>query len=278
VKKPDIQAINFDAVRSSARLNAPDRYYAALFAPVALRNDLIALAAFTGELERIVRLVSDATLGEIRILWWRDALLGWDGESLSGNPVLDQFAGVVKRYALPRASLEDYFGAHVHALYADPPAEEAALDRELHAIDGTPLALAAQILGVAIDENMRDLLDVAARAAGPTRIGLELPYTLMRGRSPLPAARSPNPFATPQDWGPQIAWLAERAAESLSTMRRHLAGQPPALITALLPLALVEPYFRALQKAGHEPARDIVEIAPLARLWRIARAHWTGRL
>jgi phytoene synthase len=33
-----------------------------------------------------------------------------------------------------------------------------------------------------------------------------------------------------------------------------------------------------LQGARHEPVRDIVEIAPIARLWRIARAHWSGRL
>jgi phytoene synthase len=278
VKKSDKQAIDFEAVRASARINAPDRYYAALFAPVALRKDLIAVAAFTGEIERIARLVSDAALGEIRIVWWRDALLSWEGESLSGNPVLDVFADVARRHALPPAALEDYLSAHAHALYADPPADDAALDRELHAIDGTPFALAVQILGIANDENVREVLNAAARAAGFTRIGLDLPHMLMRGRTPLPAGRSPNPFATPQDWGPQIAWLAERAAEALGTMRRHLAGLPPALTTALLPLALVEPYFRALQKARHEPTRDIVEIAPLARLWRIGRAHWTGRI
>ena len=104
------------------------------------------------------------------------------------------------------------------------------------------------------------------------------PTRCSEGRTPLPKARSPNPFVSPQDWGPQIAWLAGEAAEAIGAVRRHLAGKPRAFVTALLPLALVEPYFRALQKAGHEPARDIVEIAPLARLWRIAWAHWTGRL
>ena len=66
---------NLEAVRASARLNAPDRYYAALFAPAAVRDDLIALAAFCGEIARIGRQVSEPVMGEIRITWWRDALL-----------------------------------------------------------------------------------------------------------------------------------------------------------------------------------------------------------
>ena len=54
---------NLEAVRASARLNAPDRYYAALFAPAAVRDDLIALAAFCGEIARIGRQVSEPVDG-----------------------------------------------------------------------------------------------------------------------------------------------------------------------------------------------------------------------
>lgn len=268
---------NLQAVRASARLNALDRYYAALFAPAAVRDDLIALAAFSGEIARIGRQINEPAVGEIRIAWWRDALLAAE-HGVSGNPVLDVFADVVKRHALSPERIEDFLSAHAEALYVDAPADDQALNRRLRAIDGTPLALAAQILGVAVDERANEVLDAAARAAGMARIGLELPYALMHGRSPLPVARSPNPFESPADWHPQIAWLAAEAAAAMGVVRRHLADKPQAFITALLPLALVGPYFRALQMPRHEPTRDLVEIAPLARLWRIARAHWTGRL
>lgn len=268
---------NLQAVRASARLNALDRYYAALFAPAAVRDDLIALAAFSGEIARIGRQINEPAAGEIRIAWWRDALLAAE-HGVSGNPVLDVFADVVKRHALSPERIEDFLSAHAEALYVDAPADDQALNRRLRAIDGTPLALAAQILGVAVDERANEVLDAAARAAGMARIGLELPYALMHGRSPLPVARSPNPFESPADWHPQIAWLAAEAAAAMGVVRRHLADKPQAFITALLPLALVGPYFRALQMPRHEPTRDLVEIAPLARLWRIARAHWTGRL
>lgn len=264
-------------VRASARAHAPDRFYAALFAPLEPRADLIALAAFTGEIERIARQVSEPALGEIRVAWWRDALVKSAESRLTGNPVLDAFAVTVRRRALSLHHIEDYLDAHAEALYPDPPASDADLVARLQRIDGIPFLLAAAILGFEMDAA---ILEGAARASGFARLGVELPYALMRGRAPLPIARAPNPYeeGTAADWRPQMSWLAEEGRRGLRDVRRHLTGKPRVFTTSLLPLALVEPYFRALQEPGHEPARDIVEIAPIARLWRIARAHWSGRL
>ncbi len=277
VTNAELDASNFDAVRLSARTTAPDRYYAALLAPAEARDDLIALAAFTGEIERISRQVSEAALGEIRVTWWRDAFLGRGESGRSGNPTLDAFAEVIRRRSLSLGRIEDYLAAHADALYGEPPIDDADLYARLRAIDGTPFVFAASILGVTLDE---PIVDAAARASGLARIGIELPYALMHGRALLPKARSPNPFG-PDDagnWRPHIAWLVAEGRQAIAEVRRHLTGKPRLFTTALLPLALVEPHFRALEKPRHEPARDIVEIAPIARLWRIARAHWPGRI
>ncbi|WP_045835799.1 squalene/phytoene synthase family protein [Hyphomicrobium sp. 99] len=273
----DTRAIDFDAVRLAARTYAPDRFYAALFAPIEAREDLIALAAFTGEIERISRQVSEAALGEIRVAWWRDSFLSRGESGRSGNPTLDAFAEVVRLRALSLGAIEDYLAAHADDLYGEPPANDAELAKSMRIIDGTPFLFAASILGVTLDE---PLIDAAARASGFARIGLELPYALMRGRALLPIARSPNPFGPdePEDWRPQAAWLASEGRRALAEVRQQIKGKPKAATTAFLPLALVEPYFRALQNPRHEPARDILEIAPIARLWRIARAHWSGRI
>ncbi|MFT3731315.1 MAG: squalene/phytoene synthase family protein [Hyphomicrobium sp.] len=267
----------FDVVRTSARTHAPDRFYSALFAPVEARDDLIALAAFTGEIERITRQVREAALGEIRVAWWRDAFLSRGESGRSGNPVLDAFADVIRRRALPLGRIEDYLAAHADALYAEPPTGDDELLARLRIIDGTPFRLAASILGANLDDAT---LDAAARASGFARLGIELPYALMHQRPLLPLARAPNPYdgAEAADWRPQIAWFAAEGERALSDVRRHLTGKPRIFTTALLPLALVEPYFRALQNPRHEPARDVVDIAPIARLWRIARAHWSGRI
>jgi phytoene synthase len=267
----------FDVVRTSARAHAPDRFYAALFAPAEARADLIALAAFTGEIERISRQVSEAALGEIRVAWWRDAFLSRGESGRSGNPILDAFAEVIRRRALSLGRIEDYLAAHADALYAEQPASDEDLIARLRIMDGTPFLLAAAILGIELDD---ETVDAAGRAYGFARLGTELPYALMHGRALLPMARAPNPFneAEATDWRPQIAWFAAEGGRALADVRRHLTGKPRLFRTSVLPLALVEPYFRALQSARHEPARDIVDIAPIARLWRIARAHWSGRI
>lgn len=265
-------AIDFDAVRASARRNALDRYYAALFAPDQARADLIATAAFTGEIERVALDVGEAGLGEVRIAWWRDRLLGKDENGRSGSPVLDSFADVAERHAFSNEMLDAYFACHGRALYGYATADHEALISELRVLDGTPFALAGRILGIELDE---EVLAAASRAAGFVRIGRDLPFLLMRGRLPLSEHAGAQ---WEQDWRAQIAWLARGAGEALQLVRRHLAGKPGEFATPLLSLALVEPHFRALQKAGHEPTRDLVDIAPLVRLWRIAKAHWTGRL
>lgn len=54
-------------VRDTARTYAPDRYLAALLAPKSYRDDLIILAAFLGEMERIPKIVREPALGEIRL-------------------------------------------------------------------------------------------------------------------------------------------------------------------------------------------------------------------
>ena len=59
-------------VRETARQWNFDGYLAATLAPGACQNDLIAVAAFVGELERILHTVSEPTLVQIRIQWWRD--------------------------------------------------------------------------------------------------------------------------------------------------------------------------------------------------------------
>jgi phytoene synthase len=272
-----MRAVDLEPVRESARAHAPDRYYAALFAPVEARDDLIALAAFTGEIERIARQVGEAALGEIRVTWWRDAFLSRGESGRSGNPTLDAFAEVIRRRSLSLGRIEDYLAAHADALYGDPPSDDADLKARMRIIDGTPFIFATSILGADLDEH---IVDLASRASGFARIGVELPFTLMHGRALLPKARAPNPFSPHEavDWRPQMAWLAAEGLGAVNELRRHLTRKPDLFTTALLPLALVEPYFRALQDARHEPARDIVEIAPIARLWRIARAHWSGRI
>ena len=83
-------------IREAARVHEPDHTIAAMLAPRTVRVDLITLAAYCGEVRRIPLSVSDATLGEIRLQWWRDVVSAGAQGGLSGNPIADEKALAVK--------------------------------------------------------------------------------------------------------------------------------------------------------------------------------------
>ena len=61
-------------VRDAARAYDRDRYLSALLAPSRARDDLVVLAAYLGEIQRVPLMIREALAGEIRLQWWRDAL------------------------------------------------------------------------------------------------------------------------------------------------------------------------------------------------------------
>ena len=69
---------------------------------------------------------------------------------------------------------------------------------------------------------------------------------------------------------------------SLAEARRLVRPLPRRARVAFLPLALVEPYVRQLERhvdrMGDEALRREVQIVPLTRVWRIAGAHLFGLL
>jgi 15-cis-phytoene synthase len=264
-----------DTVRDAARQGAPDRYLAALLAPRKVRNDLIALAAFAAEIEKIPQLVSDPHIGEIRIQWWRDALLAPQAGS-TGNPVADAFAETIQRHKLPVERIAAHLDAAVHALYADAPADDIQLTLSLEMSEGTLFTLAAHILGAPQFETTGGIGLAGTQAYGLTKIGLSLPYALARGRNPLPPSLAPN--SNEPDWHQRILQLSGKARLQLEHARAAYPAEKAAVKLALLPLALVEPYLRALSQRSHDPARDLAEIAPLTRAWRLVKTHVGGRI
>jgi 15-cis-phytoene synthase len=277
-----------ESIADSARAGEPDRYLAALLAPPAARDGLLALAAFAAELGRIGFLVTrEPMMGEVRLQWWRDALQPADLGVRTGSPIADALREAMVRHSLPAQLLLDMVDARASDLQPEPYPTEDALAAYLAGNEGALFTLAAHVLGVPAPANPDlDAASIAAgRAYGLVRLLLRLPHALARGFSPLPNERL------------QLAGIADLASEAdpakiaalmqdlhaqvlrnLEAARQHVANLPRPARVAFLPLALVEPYLRALEKPGQNPLRDLAEIAPLQRIWRIGRAHWLGRM
>lgn len=266
-----------DEMRQTARTLEPDRYLAALLSPRAARDDLVVLAAFVADLKRIPHIVADPHLAEIRLAWWRDALLAGSGAS-TGNPLADAMHATIARHELDREALAVWLDAFAHTFYRAAPQDEAHLDLELSLIEGTPFAFAARICGAPANAGMDAATKAAGIAYGLARLGLEFARSLARGRVPLPGLVSEDADVNSVSAANARRALSALAPPRIAAMKSTVRAISPAAKAALLPLALVEPYLSASCAQDHDLTRELADVAPLTRVWRVWRAHMSGRV
>lgn len=247
-------------VRRAARELDHDRYLAALLAPARARDQLLALAAFHGEIARIPASVSEPTIGAIRLQWWRDALED-PSSAATGSPVADAMRrALVARQIEPEAPLaiiDAYEALLHHGSLAQPDALTAFAD----AGQGAAFRMAAHILGAA-EGDAAPLIDAAAQCYGRVQLLRALPILLSRGHNPIGAGTS-------VDWVMQIAPILAISRAELAKVRRLAPLAPATMLQAILPVALVEPYLKALEGLGSNLGLEQATISPLSRVWRI---------
>lgn len=82
----------------------PDRYLLSLFAPARARQALWALFLFNHEIAKTRSMVTDTTLGLIRLQWWRDEIAKICHGGTGGQiPVLSTLAPAIHAHNLPQA-------------------------------------------------------------------------------------------------------------------------------------------------------------------------------
>jgi len=266
------------AVRALAREGDPDRYLSALFASPAARDALFALYAFNAELARIAELVTEPGLGEIRLQWWRDALDHAAAGISSGHPVVDALGEIMLERGVSREDLRRLIDARQFDVSVKLMPDRATLDTYLAETAGLLFRLGAEIAGDG--EADRDAVSSAAKAAGRayglTGLMRALPVHAARGRIDIPAdmllrqGTSQAELARGKTTGglkQVLAELRRDARASLHAALGHLETLRASERATFRPLALVEPYIRALEKG--DPLHSIADINPLYRLWRL---------
>jgi len=282
--KPDVPV----EVRDAAMRGEPDRYIAATLASPEARPALAALAAFAAEVSHIPAVVSEAPLGAIRLQWWHDALAEGREGRLSGHPVADALIAAIDAHGLPRDLIEAVIEARELDLSGAMPEDDDELDAYLQATQGNIFLLGLCALG-AEREEVAELAALAGRAYGIARGFCRLPVLLHNGGMILPAGRLKAAGIEPvqlvsQPIPPDVVdavrrvadAMAKDALEALSRARAQARRLDRRYRPALLPLAMVEPYFQA--QSFQRILVETVEIAPLRRVMRIGLAHLTGRL
>ncbi len=81
-----------DLLAAEVRRRDRDRWLAALYVPAARRRALMALWALDLELEQVARTATEPMLDEIKLAWWREALVRLDTAPPPPQPLLRELA------------------------------------------------------------------------------------------------------------------------------------------------------------------------------------------
>ncbi len=139
----------------------PDRFLAAMAAPVRAREALFPLYAFNLEVARAPFVTKEPMIAEMRLQWWRDAVEEIaSGGVVRSHEVATPLAQVAREAELPEAVLDALVAARRWDINADPFEDQAALDAHLDATAGGLMWLTAKALGAGDEE------EAAVRQAG----------------------------------------------------------------------------------------------------------------
>lgn len=273
-----------------ARRHDPDRFAAALFAPVARQEALFALIAFNHEVAKTAEVVSEPLLGEIRLQWWSEALAELFEGRVRRHEILEALAGPAAADGLEQAGLERIIEARRRDLAGEPPADLDSLERYC---DDTSAALLGLELGVLRGGEGGDPGDQRRRAA--RQIGIAwalvgllraLPFHARRKRLYLPAdhlaAAGVEPgsiFAleSSERLAGVVMRLAGRASERLAEGAAAVEALPRRERAPLLIGRLARVYLKRLAAADYDPFDPRIAADLPQRSWLLAWAALAGR-
>lgn len=272
-------AASYESCRALVRAEDRDRYLSGLFTPIARRQHLFALYAFNIEIAHVAERVREPTMGEIRLQWWRDTIEGKAAGDAAGNPVAHALIDTVARCKLSQPLLLELIDAHAFDLYSDPMASMHQLESYLDDTSVALMRLALEVLNGGSDLEMGTKF--AGRAYGLARLLRGFGLHAAHGKVFVPPldvlARHGADYAmalSGEVTGNLIAALAEmreQARSDLMLAEPWLAKTENAL-AALLPVALVAGYLKAMERPAYDPFRTRVEIAPWKKPWILWRA------
>ncbi|MDV7142847.1 squalene/phytoene synthase family protein [Tropicimonas sp. TH_r6] len=241
----------------------PDRFRAAMTAPVAAREGLFPLYAFNVEVTRAPWASQEPMICEMRLQWWTD-LLGQiaDGAAIQSHEVATPLAGLVRERGLDVAPLQALVAARRWDIYRDPFESAEEFDRYLDASAAGLMWASAQALGAPaeLEPTVRDI----GWAGGLAALFRAVPALEARGRFPLHDGRPGS-----------VAALAHRGLERLSAARRVPISKEVA--PALRAAWRAEASLKCAVSAPDRVVQGALEESPLRQWASLSRRVLTGR-
>lgn len=267
----EIDPVIADVVRSFDR----DRYICALHAPPAIRGDLLALYAFHAEITRVADLASEPMPGEIRLQWWRDALVAESGVSQkTGNPVAQTVAETIARHGLPRKSFDDMIEARTFDLYADPMATRRDLEGYCGETASALFQLAALIADKDRSASVAELAGHGGCAFEITRLLDRFSLHKRRGQCYVPEEllaavgtdlKSFTEHEPGEEHSRAIAAMVALARDHYQAFLDRASDMDAAFGPVFLPMAVVAARLQRIERAGLDLLKRPFPVSPLRR-------------
>jgi phytoene synthase len=273
----------FDHCEQLVRASDKDRFLATLFAPQRYRRALYALYAFNLEVARTREVARESMPGELRLQWWREAIAGAGEFEAAGHPVTAALRDVAVRYRMPLHMLVALIDARSFDLYDEPMASVADLESYAMRTSSTVMELAARILCEGREPGAAELIRHAGISYAIAGLLRAFPIHAARRQLYVPVdimqrhgAQAEDVFAgrPTMELRAALAELRLRARQHLAAARNLVADAPPAVLPAVLPVALVRPALERMARRGYQPFHpsDLPQWRRQWMLWRAARA------
>ncbi len=240
----------------SVRTNDPDRYLAALMAPLPLRDYLISLYAFANEIARVRDVTTDPMVAAVRLQWWRD-LVTTAAASDPQDPVGEGVAALLKGNLLAPTDLMTMIDARERDLEDHVISTWDELDHYCDGTAGLVIRAALKLGGAPNDE----LATMAGRCWGITGLVRAFPFHAGQGRVYMPAEAFDDvgldPHAVFQGQESQKAFAilfaaSARAVDYWQDMKPLMARLPKAARAAVSYVGFYDLYARQLRSRPGE--------------------------
>lgn len=235
----------------------PDRFQAAMAAPVAARPILFPLYAFNIEVSRAPWASKEDMISRMRLQWWTDALDEIEaGSIVRRHEVVTPLAHLLQGKDMLR--LKSVVLAREQDLQRAPFTKWGDLDRYLDQTAGSLALETAQALGA--DPALMPEIATWARAAGFVRYLQAVPELEARGKLPLPDGR---PEALAQQAKEQLEKLGN--ARSLASLSRGLGDAAPSVFE----FWQAKPLLKRVEKDPRCVAEGRLSLSEFSKRWRL---------
>lgn len=265
-----------------------ERYLTCLFAPASARPALFALYAFNLEVAKTPDVVSEPTIGLVRLQWWRDAVASAYAGRAMPHAVVEALGQAIATHGLTQTHFERLIDAREADLETEPPADLATLEAYARDTSSRLLLLALEVLrpGGGPDDAAEQAAESVGQAWALTGLLRAVPFHARRRKSFLPADMARDAgldletvFALRTSVPLQrlIGEIAARAESHLASARRLRRQVPAAARPALWFGSLASGHLRVLRAANYDPFDPRVQRPPAGTAWRLAWERLSGR-